>query len=164
VASLAAIDRIDAVAQRAGCSVFPVFNYRDGAGFQQFLDLAGAGRFGAPLVSTVEVGLLRGADDYEGSWRGTKAGEMGGCLASHAIHHFDMLLSALGRPTSAMALTATRVNDIETEDCAAGVLGSDSGAFASFAVTLGLVTATHKAADLGAPVEKPVSHDDDRCT
>ena len=69
----------------------------------------------------------------------SRAGELGGCLASHAIHHFDMLLAALGTPTSAMAIASTRVNDIETEDCAAGVIGFAGGSMASFAVTLGCV-------------------------
>lgn len=137
--SLAAIDRIESAADQAGRTVFPVFNYRYGPSFQQFLGLVDSGVLGAPLVSTIEVGFLRGAGYYANGWRGTKTGELGGCLASHAIHHFDMLLTALGRPTTAMALTATRVNDIETEDCAAGAIGFADGAMASFAVTLGCV-------------------------
>lgn len=139
VGNLAALDRIEAAAQAADRLVFPVYNYRFGPSFQQFLEVVRSGQLGDPLVATVEVGFLRGPSYYKGSWRGTRDGELGGCLASHSIHHFDMLLAALGRPVDITARSATRVNDIETEDCAAGVIEFADGALASFAVTLGAV-------------------------
>lgn len=139
VGSLAAIDRVAEAAEAAGRFVFPVFNYRFGPSYQQFLQVVEDGSLGKALVATVEVGFRRGPDYYVNPWRGTIAGELGGCLTAHAIHHFDMLLAALGDATSVNARTATRVNDIETEDCAVGTIEFGSGAFASFAVTLGCV-------------------------
>ena len=74
---------------------------------------------------------------YENPWRGRWATELGGCLATHAIHNHDILTYLLGPIRSVFARTSTRVNPIETEDCAAAVLELADGAFATLSVTLG---------------------------
>jgi predicted dehydrogenase len=70
-------------------------------------------------------------------WRGKWATELGGALLGHAIHAHDLLCYALGPIRSVFARTATRVNQIEVEDCAAIALEMASGALASLSVTLG---------------------------
>ena len=52
-------------------------------------------------------------------WRGKWATERGGALLGHAIHAHDMLCYVLGPARRVFAYTATRVNQIEVEDCAA---------------------------------------------
>lgn len=56
---------------------------------------------------------------------------------SHAIHSHDLLVSLLGSVKSLYARTATRVNPIETEDCAAVTLEFESGALATLLASLG---------------------------
>ena len=74
---------------------------------------------------------------YANPWRGRWATELGGCLVTHAIHNHDMLTMILGPVRSVYARTATRVNPIETEDCAAAMLEMADGSFATLSVTLG---------------------------
>jgi predicted dehydrogenase len=58
-------------------------------------------------------------------------------LLSHAIHAHDIMTYLMGAIASVYARTATRVNPIETEDCAVASLVLESGALASLAATLG---------------------------
>ena len=70
-------------------------------------------------------------------WRGRKATELGGAIISHAIHAHDMLTFTLGPVRRVFARLATRVNPIETEDCAAIAFEMVSGALVTSSVTLG---------------------------
>ena len=74
---------------------------------------------------------------YEVPWRGRKATELGGAIISHVIHAHDLLTFTLGPVRRVFARLATRVNPIETEDCAAIVLEMASGALVTSSVTLG---------------------------
>jgi predicted dehydrogenase len=56
-------------------------------------------------------------------WRGTWAGEAGGAILGHAIHAHDLLCRYFGPVAQVQARLATRVNEIETEDCAAVSMG-----------------------------------------
>lgn len=64
-------------------------------------------------------------------------GESGGSLLGHAIHAHDLLCHILGPVAEVTALTDTRVNDIETEDCAALAFRMGNGALVTSSVTLG---------------------------
>src|SRR3569623_2792437 len=79
----------------------------------------------------------RGYAYYAADWRGTWAGERGGAVLSHASHLHDLLTWLGGAPVEVVARTATRVNPIETEDCAAALLTTADGALMTSAVTLG---------------------------
>jgi predicted dehydrogenase len=70
-------------------------------------------------------------------WRGRKATELGGAMLGHAIHAHDLLTFTLGQVRRVFAKVATRVNPIETEDCAAICLEMESGALVTSSVTLG---------------------------
>lgn len=136
-ASLADVDGIAELARRTGRTVCPVFQYRFGNGLRKLWRLIEAGVPGRPLVATVETHWDRGPDYYRVPWRGRKDSELGGALVSHAIHAHDLLTEVLGPVRRVQALVATRVNCIETEDCAAACLEMADGTLVTLSVTLG---------------------------
>ena len=133
--SLADCDRL-AKAEGPG-RVFPVFQYRYGPATAALDALIAAGLAGAPQVGAVETHWDRDAEYYAVPWRGTWASEMGGAVLSHAIHNHDLLCRYFGPVAGVQAATATRINPIETEDCAAISLRFANGALATASVTLG---------------------------
>lgn len=137
VTSLAEMDAIEAAAATAQGQVMPVFQYRWGDGFRRARRIVRAGLAGKPYTATVETAWRRDADYYAIAWHGTWAIERGGCLLGHAIHAHDMMQELMGPAASAYARVATRVNPIETEDCAAATLEMTSGAVVALSATLG---------------------------
>lgn len=140
VRSLAEVDALIAVAEATGKQVFPVFQYRYGPGTQQIRALIDAGLAGKPFAASLETHWNRGPDYYAVPWRGTWAGESGGAVLGHAIHNHDLLCSVFGPISELSASTATRVNDIETEDCGAILLVHENGALSTSSITLGAAT------------------------
>tara|TARA_R110002110_G_scaffold138621_11_gene324823 strand:+ start:12113 stop:13177 length:1065 start_codon:yes stop_codon:yes gene_type:complete len=137
VASLRDADRLAVkVAETAGF-LSPVFQYRFGIGTAQLGALMDAGLAGRAYAGTLETHWDRPASYYDIAWRGTWAGEQGGALLGHAIHIHDLLPSVLGPVAQVYADVATRVNDIEVEDCAALSIRMASGALITSSVTLG---------------------------
>ena len=135
--SLADCDLLADAEQATGRRIFPVFQYRYGAGTAALDALIAAGLVGKPQVAALETHWNRGASYYAVPWRGTWAGERGGAVLGHAIHNHDLLCLYFGAPAAVSAQVATRVNPIETEDCAAITLRFDTGALATSSVTLG---------------------------
>ncbi len=135
--SLAEIDRLIAAEQQAPGRIMPVFQYRFGNGVQKARRIIASGIAGTPYLATVETVWKRTAQYYATSWRGRWSTEFGGVLLTHAIHAHDLMTWLLGPPGSVFAHIATRVNPIETEDCAVASLVMQSGALASLAATLG---------------------------
>ncbi|MCS6779844.1 MAG: Gfo/Idh/MocA family oxidoreductase [Geminicoccaceae bacterium] len=135
--SLAEIDAIAALARTTGRVVCPVYQYRFGNGLRKLWRLIEAGVPGRALVATVETHWDRGPAYYRVPWRGRKESELGGVLVSHAIHAHDLVTEILGPARRVHAFTATRVNCIETEDCAAACLEMADGALVTLSVTLG---------------------------
>ena len=140
VGSLAEADVLEAAAAAARSRLFPVFQYRFGNGLQKLLHLRAKGLARHALLSTVETHWRRDADYYAVHWRGRWATEMGGVCLTQAIHAHDMLTCVLGPVRSVFARLATRVNDIEGEDCAAIVLQMGDGSPAVLSATLGAAT------------------------
>ncbi|MEM8787088.1 MAG: Gfo/Idh/MocA family oxidoreductase [Pseudomonadota bacterium] len=138
--SLEEVAQIEAVSGAA--QVFPVFQYRYAPAFDRLRALIAAGLAGRPLAASLETHWNRGADYYANPWRGTVAGEGGGALITHAIHVHDLVTHLMGPVDSAFAQTATHVNAIETEDCAAVSLRLRNGALVSSSVTLGAARET----------------------
>lgn len=137
VASLQEADALAAkVAETAG-QVFPVFQYRYGLGTAQLHALIDAGLAGRCYAGSLETHWDRDAAYYAIGWRGTWAGERGGALLGHAIHIHDLLTDLLGPVARVHAELATRVNEIEVEDCAALAIRMASGAVITSSVTLG---------------------------
>jgi predicted dehydrogenase len=135
--SLAEADRLVAAAARARARLMPVFQYRWGNGLLKLRHLRAKGLGGRLRFSTVETLWKRGPDYYANPWRGRWKTELGGCLTTHAIHAHDLLRWVAGPIRSVFARTATRINAIEVEDCAAASLEMADGSLATLAVTLG---------------------------
>jgi len=136
--SLAEVHAIAAAEAASAGRACPIFQYRFGHGLQKLAHLRRKGYAGAASVATAETHWLRGAAYYGlAAWRGTFDGELGGCLATHAIHIHDILCEVLGPIVSVHARTSRRLNGNETEDMAVLSLEFASGAFAASTVTLG---------------------------
>lgn len=137
VSSLKEADSLIAKERKSEGRIFPVFQYRYGLGTAQLRALIDAGLAGKCYAGTLETHWDRDSAYYDVDWRGTWAGEQGGALLGHAIHIHDLLPSILGPIERVYAETATRVNEIEVEDCAALTLRMETGALITSSVTLG---------------------------
>jgi predicted dehydrogenase len=136
--SLAELDAVTAAESASGRRLCPIFQYRFGHGIQKLRHLIAKGLAGRPSVATAETHWYRGPAYYaEARWRGTFAGELGGCLTTHAIHIHDLLCEILGPIASVHARASNRLNRNETEDMAVLSLEFANGAFATSSVTLG---------------------------
>jgi predicted dehydrogenase len=135
--SLAEIDRMITAKQKLPGRVLPVFQYRFGNGVQKAKQIIDAGIAGKPYLATVETAWKRTPEYYATPWRGQWQTELGGVLLTHAIHAHDLMTYLLGPPASVFARAATRVNPIQTEDCAVASLVMHNGALVSLAATLG---------------------------
>lgn len=137
VPSLKLADELIAVAKTAGKQLFPVFQYRYGLAMAQLDALRAADLIGKPFAASIETYWNRDADYYAVDWRGTWVGENGGSVVGHAIHNHDLITCLLGPIAKLSAAIDTRVNDIETEDCAAISFVMESGALVTSSISLG---------------------------
>ena len=137
VGSLDEVDQLSAAEAAARGRIMPIFQYRFGNGLQKARRIIELGLAGKPYLAAIETAWLRGAAYYSVPWRGRFATELGGALLTHAIHAHDILTYLMGDIAEVFARTATRVNDIEVEDCAVASLVMANGALASLAATLG---------------------------
>ncbi len=138
VTSLREADQLATAATAASGRVFsPAFQYRFGPGMAKLQALINAGLAGKPLVASIETHWNRDAAHYANPWRGTWKGEQGGAVLGHAIHAHDFLCAVFGPVARLSAFTGTRVNPIQTEDCASISMQMESGALATSSITLG---------------------------
>ncbi len=135
--SLLEAERVASVAASSGRLLVPVFQYRYGVGTRILDRLQREGILGQPLAATLETHWSRGADYYSRPWRGTWGGEFGGAVLIHAMHIHDLATWLLGPAARVAAMLDTRVNRVETEDCAAICLTTASGALLTSSITLG---------------------------
>ncbi|MFK7763478.1 MAG: Gfo/Idh/MocA family protein [Roseobacter sp.] len=138
--SMADAQKLKRASDAAERFVFPVFQYRWGPAFAQLRHLVKSGLTGAPHMAAIETHWSRDDSYYAVPWRGTWAGEQGGAVLGHAIHNHDMLTQFMGPVRAVSAMTATRINDIETEDCGAVTFQFENGALATSSITLGAAT------------------------
>ncbi len=128
-------DEIIEACDRAQSMLFVVQQNRYNPPIQRLKKALVAGRFGKLVMGTVRVRWCRNQGYYDQKqWRGTWAFD-GGVLANQANHHIDMLAWLLGDVNSVMAMSSTRLAEIETEDTAVAILKFRSGA-------LGVIEAT----------------------
>ena len=142
--SLHDTDRLAEAQARSRGRIFPVFQYRFGRALETLTQLRLAGFLSRPLTASLETHWNRDADYYAIPWRGTWAHEFGGAVLSHAIHVHDLLVLAFGPVAEVSASLATRVNPIETEDCAAIAFRMTNGATATSSITLGAADDTSR--------------------
>ena len=135
--SVREVDLLIEAERQSGKRLMPIFQYRFGHGVQKLKHLISMGLAGKAYLTTVETAWRRRAEYYAEPWRGKWSTEMGGCLLGHAIHAHDILTYVAGPIRSVFARTATRVNPIETEDCASASLLMSDGSLASLSATLG---------------------------
>lgn len=135
--SLKGVDRIMEAEKRARGVLMPIFQYRYGDGIEKAKRIIDAGIAGKPYLGSVETFWLRTAEYYSVPWRGKWETELGGVLVTHALHLHDMMMHLMGPVAKVFGRVATRVNDIEVEDCASASLLMQSGAFVSLSCTLG---------------------------
>jgi predicted dehydrogenase len=135
--SLAEADTLAEVERKSGKRLCPIFQYRFSDGIAQLQHLKQSGFAGRAYVTTVETHWRRRAAYYDNPWRGRWSSELGGTLATHAIHAHDLLTYVLGPIRSVFARTATLVNPIETEDCAVLLMEMADGSFVTSSTTTG---------------------------
>ncbi len=145
VDSVEACDRLRSIQERAlatsGAQLMPILQYRFGDGAAQARALVDAGLTGRLYTASASTWWRRGRDYYDAApWRGTWGGERGGSVLTHSIHIHDLLTWIGGPLAEVQALTTTRVNEIETEDCAVAIGKTLDGGLVSMNVTLGAVT------------------------
>ena len=137
VGSLAEADAVEKAEKAAKGSLFPIFQYRFGNGLQKLKYLQSKGFGAKALLTTIETHWRRDADYYAVAWRGKWATEKGGCCLTHASHAHDILSYVNGPVKNVYARLATRVNDVEVEDCASIAVELKDGSSATLSVTLG---------------------------
>lgn len=119
----------------AGVRLFVVKQNRFNLPIQALKRAIEQGRFGKLVLGAVRVRWTRLPAYYQSApWRGTWAGD-GGVLMNQASHHIDMLEWMMGEVEGVLAMTATRLAPIETEDTAVAALRFRNGA-------LGVIEAT----------------------
>jgi predicted dehydrogenase len=137
VGSLLEADAVAAALRGAKGQLFPIFQYRFGNGLQRLKHLQAKGFARHALITTVETHWRRDSDYYAIQWRGKWATEMGGVCLTQACHAHDILSYVHGPVKTVFAKLATRVNDIEGEDCAAITVELANGSLAVLSATLG---------------------------
>ncbi len=145
VDSVTACDRLRLMTEPAlassGARLMPILQYRFGDGAMRARALVDAGLSGRLFTASASTWWRRGRGYYaEAPWRGTWKGERGGSVLTHSIHIHDLLTWIGGPLTEVRALTATRVNEIETEDCAVAIGRTADGGLMSMNVNLGAAT------------------------
>ncbi len=168
--SVEAIDHLAQVERESGKRLMPIFQYRFGGGVQKLKKLMAAGLTGSPLVASVDIHWRRRESYYTAvPWRGRLETELGGVLTSQAIHALDMLMEIVGPARRVCAITATKSNAVEVEDCAAISMEMSSGALVTVSATLGSVVeiTRHRFVFEGLVAEsnlRPYSNGDDPWT
>lgn len=112
----------------AGIKLFVVQQNRYNLPIQALRRALDDGRFGKLVMGTVRVRWCRQQTYYDAAlWRGTWA-EDGGVLTNQASHHIDMLVWMMGEVESVVAMTSTRLANIEAEDTGVAILRFRNGA------------------------------------
>ncbi len=137
VNSVAEVDELIAIANKNGKQMMPVSQYRFADDIQRLRYLVDQDLVGKPYVASVETHWRRDSQYYDAPWRGRWETERGGVLLGHALHIHDLLCFILGDVRDVFARTDTRVNAIETEDCASVSMAMQNGALVASSATLG---------------------------
>jgi predicted dehydrogenase len=137
VGSLAETDALAALAVETKRTLMPIFQYRFGNGIAKAKHLIDSGAAGKIYTASIETHWTRMPPYYAVPWRGKMRTELGGVFLGHAIHIHDMLTHLVGEVRRVSAMTAVRVNAIETEDCAGALFEMADGSIAVSSGTLG---------------------------
>lgn len=130
-------DRMIRVCDERNVKLFVVKQNRTNRAVRHLHDALVAGRFGKLVMGTVRVRWARDQAYYDSaSWRGTWQHD-GGVFCNQASHHIDLLEWMMGDAESVMAMTATRLVNIEAEDTGVATVRFRSGALGVIEATTG---------------------------
>ena len=91
--------------------------------------LIDSGKLGRMLMVEFQYRGYRSHSYYNSSnWKGTKAGDGGGCLMNQGSHGIDAMIYLAGGVKKVCAVCDTMARKIEVEDAACALLEFDSGA------------------------------------
>lgn len=126
--SLEECDAMLAAQERSGRTLSVVAQNRFRDDLATLKDVVDSGLLGTVSHVRVDSAWWRGLPYYDLWWRGTWEKEGGGCTLNHAIHHIDLLLWLLGRPSEVTAMLANAQHDnAEVEDLSVAVLRYERG-------------------------------------
>lgn len=126
--SLEECDAVLAAQQRSGKLLSVVAQNRFRDDLATLKSVVDSGLLGSISHVRVDSAWWRGLPYYDLWWRGTWEKEGGGCTLNHAIHHIDLLLWLLGRPTEIAAMLANAQHpNSEVEDLSVAVLRYERG-------------------------------------
>jgi len=128
-------DAIIEACDKANIKIFVVQQNRFNPPVKKLIEAIDNNEFGKLVLGSIRVRWCRTQDYYDQKkWRGTWAYD-GGVFTNQASHHIDMLMWMMGRVESVMAITSTRLVNIEAEDTGVAILKFKNGA-------LGVIEAT----------------------
>lgn len=129
------IDAAMAVAEETGLVYAVDFGRRYEAEPHRIARAMREGRFGAPLLATIEMKWIRD-EAYYGNWRGTWELDGGGSMANQGIHQVDLMQWVMGGVTRVSGHYAVvGHHNCHTEDLAMAMLEFESGARGSIVTT-----------------------------
>jgi len=128
-------DQVLEACDRHRVKIFVVKQNRFNLPIQKLKQAIDQKRFGKMVMGTIRIRWCRPQSYYDArNWRGTWAQD-GGVLTNQASHHIDLLCWLMGNVDSVMAMTSTRLANIEAEDTGIALLRFVNGA-------LGIIEAT----------------------
>lgn len=130
-ASLAELDRIEAVEDRTGRYCASVFQMRYGPSNRHVKSVIDSGLLGRMLVGMCHTLWFRDDAYYEIPWRGTWKSELGGPSMGTGIHAMDQFLELMGDWEEVGAMAGTLDRKIEVEDTSMALVRFCSGAIGS---------------------------------
>lgn len=126
--SLEECDAMLAAQERSGKLLSVVAQNRFRDDLMTLKEVVDSGLLGSISHVRVDSAWWRGLPYYDLWWRGTWEKEGGGCTLNHAIHHIDLLLWLLGRPTEVTAMLANAQHDnAEVEDLSVAIFRYERG-------------------------------------
>ncbi|MBG6237822.1 putative dehydrogenase [Mycetocola sp. CAN_C7] len=126
--SLEECDAMLAAQLRSGKALSVVAQNRFRDDLATLKEVVDSGLLGSISHVRVDSAWWRGLPYYDLWWRGTWENEGGGSTLNHAIHHIDLLLWLLGRPSEITAMLANAQHDnAEVEDLSVAVLRYERG-------------------------------------
>lgn len=132
---LDAIDRAIAVAEQTGLTYAVDFGRRYEDEPRRIARAMRDGRFGRPLLATIEMKWRR-TEDYYANWRGTWELDGGGSMANQGIHQVDLMQWVMGPVRRVCGHYAVMAHqNCRTEDLALAMLEFESGARGSIVTT-----------------------------
>lgn len=130
------IEKAYAAAQKAGVSIFPVFQNRYNLAVQRVKQGILNGELGAIRTFSIRVRWCRPQSYYDlAPWRGTFAMD-GGAMTNQGIHHIDLMRFLGGIEIDSVCATmATLGAQIEVEDAATATFKFKTGAIGNLEIT-----------------------------